>query len=61
MFEVTNDGTIVWEYMNPLFAGPRSSNDVYRAYRLPYDWLPQIERPSEHAVMPPALGEFALP
>ena len=61
VFEVTNDGTIVWEYMNPLFAGPRSSNDVYRAYRLPYDWLPQIERPSEHAVMPPALGEFALP
>jgi arylsulfotransferase ASST len=61
MFEVTNDGTIVWEYMNPLFAGPRQSNDVYRAYRLPYEWIPQLARPAEKAVTPPALGNFALP
>jgi len=61
VFEVTSDGTIVWEYMNPLFAGPRSSNDVYRAYRLPYAWIPQLERPEERAVTPPALGEFSLP
>jgi hypothetical protein len=61
VFEVAGDGAIVWEYMNPLFAGPRSSNDVYRAYRLPYDWMPQLERPTETAVAPPALGEFALP
>ena len=45
VFEVTNDSAIVWEYMNPLFAGPRPSNDVYRAYRLPYDWIPQLARP----------------
>jgi hypothetical protein len=61
MFEVTSDGAVVWEYMNPLFAGPRQSNDVYRAYRLPYDWIPQLERPTEKAVTPPALGEFAVP
>jgi hypothetical protein len=61
VFEVTNDGAIVWEYMNPLFAGPRSSNDVYRAYRLPYEWIPQLARPPERAVTPPALGDFALP
>jgi len=60
MFEVTNDGAIVWEYMNPLFAGPRGSNDVYRAYRLPYEWIPQLARPSEKAVTPPALGDFSL-
>jgi hypothetical protein len=47
--------------MNPLFAGPRSSNDVYRAYRLPYGWIPQLAKPSESAVVPPALGEFRLP
>jgi hypothetical protein len=61
VFEVTNDGTIVWEYMNPLFAGPRQSNDVYRAYRLPYAWMPQLARPSEKAVAAPALGDFAVP
>jgi len=36
LFEVTQDGTIVWEYIFPVFTGPRSSNSVYRAYRLPY-------------------------
>lgn len=61
LFEVTSDGTIVWEYMNPLFAGPRASNDVYRAYRLPYDWLPQVARPAEMPVTAPALGEFRVP
>jgi hypothetical protein len=61
MFEITTDGTIVWEYLNPLFAGPRSSNDVYRAYRLPYDWIPQLAKPTEQAVTPPALGEFRVP
>jgi hypothetical protein len=61
VFEVTRDGAIVWEYLNPLFAGPRSSNDVYRAYRLPYAWIPQLTRPTEKAVTPPRPGEFALP
>ncbi|HEY7670964.1 MAG TPA: aryl-sulfate sulfotransferase [Gammaproteobacteria bacterium] len=64
VFEVTNDGTIVWEYINALFTrgpGPRPSNAVYRAYRLPYAWIPQLERPSETAVTPPALGDFVLP
>jgi len=61
LFEVTSDGTIVWEYMNPLFTGPRSSNAVYRAYRLPYGWIPQLPSPQEAAVTPPALGEFTLP
>jgi hypothetical protein len=61
MFEVTSDRAIVWEYVNPLFAGPRQSNDVYRAYRLPYDWIPQLMRPTEQAVTPPALGSFSVP
>ncbi|HVY63385.1 MAG TPA: aryl-sulfate sulfotransferase [Gammaproteobacteria bacterium] len=62
VFEVTRDGTLVWEYMSPFFgtAGPRPSNAVYRAYRLPYDWIPQLERPKEHAVTPPALGDYKL-
>jgi hypothetical protein len=61
VFEVTSDGTIVWEYLNPLFTGQRPSNAVYRAYRLPYAWLPQLARPNERTVTPPAPGEFAVP
>src|SRR5205807_7567967 len=55
VFEVTAEGTIVWEYVHPVFtAGARPSNSVYRAYRLPYDWIPQLARPKEKAVTPPA-------
>jgi len=62
MFEVTAGGAIVWEYVNPFFTnGPRPSNTVYRAYRVPYDWIPQLPRPNEKAVTPPALGEFRVP
>jgi hypothetical protein len=62
IFEVTTDGTIVWEYVFPMFtATPRPTNSVYRAYRLPYEWIPQLARPTEKAVTPPAAGEFRLP
>ena len=61
LFEVTADREIVWEYMNPLFGGAQRSNGVYRAYRLPYDWISQLARPVETAVTPPPLEEFALP
>ena len=61
LFEVTTEGDIVWEYMHPVFSGPRASNAVYRGYRLPYDWIPQLTVPAEHAVTPPDLGEFRVP
>jgi hypothetical protein len=62
MFEVTVDGEIVWEYMSPYFSaqGPTQNNAVYRAYRLPYGWIPQLERPQETAVTPPPLSEFRV-
>lgn len=60
MFEVTSEGETVWEYMNGNFAGPRRSNSVYRAYRIPYSWIPQLEEPAETAVVPPELGEFRV-
>jgi len=37
------------------------SNAVYRAYRIPYGWIPQITRPTERAVAPPVLGDFRVP
>jgi hypothetical protein len=61
MFEVTREGAIVWEYMFPLFSGANASNAVYRAYRVPYGWIPQVENPREQRVMPPALGDFRVP
>ena len=61
MFEVTREGAIVWEYMYPLFSGANSSNAVYRAYRVPYGWIPQLMMPKEQRVTPPALGEFRVP
>jgi hypothetical protein len=52
VFEVTADSTIVWEYMS---ANPDSTlSTVYRAYRVPYDWIPQVRKPAETAVKPPA-------
>jgi hypothetical protein len=61
VFEVTKDGAIVWDYVFPLFTGARMSNSVYRAYRLPYVWIPQLARPREQAVTSPAAGTFRVP
>jgi hypothetical protein len=61
LLEVTSDRRIVWEYIYPVFAGPNATNGVYRAYRVPYDWLKQIARPAERAVVPPPNGSFRVP
>jgi hypothetical protein len=50
LFEVTPDHEIVWEYISP-FIGSRGTiqgmNMTYRAYRVPYEWIPQREKPEE--------------
>jgi hypothetical protein len=51
----------VWEYIYPRFSGPQASNAVYRGYRVPYDWLKQLARPTERAVVPPPNGDFRVP
>jgi len=63
LFEVTPDHEIVWEYINPYFrklAGKFSMNMVYRAYRVPYEWVPQLERPQETEVTPPDVSDFRI-
>lgn len=56
LFEIAPSGDIVWEYVSPYFTeGPGRSNRVYRAYRLPYGWVPQLARPSERAVVPSSI------
>ncbi len=50
IFEVTYEKEIVWEYINPYFsrfAKTFYNNMVYRAYRVPYEWIPQLDKPAE--------------
>ncbi len=68
LFEVTPDHEIVWEYVSPFFStypGGKSTdrtwNMVYRAYRVPYDWVPQLPKPQEKAVTPPDIWDFHVP
>lgn len=62
--EVTPEGETVWEFINPIPnrnapVGIRYS--VYRAYRIPYDWVPQLSKPEETAVNPPDIEKFRVP
>jgi len=40
IFEVTPENNIVWEYIYPGRTGDYTNNDVYRAYRVPPEWVP---------------------
>jgi hypothetical protein len=61
LFEVTAENEIVWEYVMPYFeAGANAFPRTYRAYRVPYDWIPQLPRPRERAVVPPNLPDFHI-
>ena len=44
-FEVTRDGEIVWEYVNPYFGGPPNAetNAVFRALRYSAEEIAQAE------------------
>jgi len=53
LFEVTPDYKTVWEYVSPYYSEKENYNMVYRAYRVPYDYVPQLARPAEKAVLPP--------
>lgn len=62
--EVTSDHEIVWEYINPYYnkiAGKYSTNMVYRAYRVPYHWIPQVEKPEETSIQPIDVTKFRVP
>jgi len=60
VFEVTTDGEIVWEYMVAPAETGRRGNAVYRAYRYPYAWIPQLTQPVEQALPRPNLRDFVI-
>ena len=49
MFEVTPEKEIVWDYVTP-YSDAGTGNMVYRCYRIPYDWVPQLDKPEENPV-----------
>jgi len=65
IFEVTNEHKIVWEYISP-YKGKEGKfihelNMVYRAYRIPYEWIPQLAQPEEVPIRPVDNLKFRLP
>ena len=69
LFQVTSNGDIVWEYVNPYFgqwadhnveSGGNLSNWIFRAQPIPYEWVPDETPRSEEVVTPPDNLEFRI-
>ncbi|MEC4748445.1 arylsulfotransferase family protein [Methylomicrobium sp. Wu6] len=68
LFQVTTDGDIVWEYVNPYskagkdaLTGKETANhQLYRGQPVPYEWVPAGTPHSETAVMPPELAHYRV-
>ena len=61
VFEVTPDHEIVWEFISPYWGKHVPMNMTYRAYRVPYEWVPQVEKPVESAIAPLDVATFRVP
>ena len=62
IIEVTPELEIVWEYVSPYnYYSYMGGSVLYRAYAVPYDDVPQLNKPLETAVVPPAFGQIVLP
>ena len=55
--EFTPDNELVWEYNYPRLG----SGLIYRAYRIPYDWVPQLPEQEEVAIERIGNTEYVLP
>ena len=64
VFEVTADHEIVWEFINPYYnniSPQHTTNMVYRAYRVPYEWVPQLGEQKEVSIEPIDVTKFRVP
>jgi len=61
IFEVTAGHDIVWEYISPFWGKLMRMNMIYRAYRVPYSWIPQLEPPREVPIEPLDVTTFRVP
>ena len=61
IMEVTAGHRLVWEYISPYWGRHFRMNMVYRAYRVPYDWIPQVDPPREVEIEPLDVTCFRVP
>lgn len=61
IFEVTAEHETVWEYISPYWGKQMNINMVYRAYRVPYEWIPQLEQPVEKPIQRIEVTSFRVP
>ncbi len=70
IFEVTREHELVWEFTNPVFNGtgdgsafqPPFMNMIYRSYRVPYEWIPQLTPPGPlKPIAPVHNSKFRVP
>jgi len=61
IFEVTAEHQMTWEYVSPYYGKKKDHNHVYRAYRIPYGWIPQVEKTEERAVVRIDNSKFRVP
>ena len=47
IIEVTPEHELAWEYISPYWGKNLRVNTFYRAYRVPYEWVPQLAPPLE--------------
>lgn len=60
IFEITSEYEVVWEYVSP-YKTNFNANMVYRAYRVPYNWVPQLQKPEEIAIEPLDISQYRVP
>ncbi len=61
IIEVTRQHELVWEYISPYWGRNFKMNLVYRAYRYPYDYIPQEEKPAQTPIEPIDVTSFRVP
>ncbi len=61
IFEVTPEHEAVWEYVSPYYGKHGNEHLVYRSYRVPYRWIPQVERPEEKPIPRLDVTKFRVP
>lgn len=62
LIEVTREHRIAWEYLSPYWSGGAHNLAlVYRAYRVPYEWVPQLPVPSPRAIARLEPADFRVP
>lgn len=61
LMEVTPDHEVVWEYISPYFGQDKVGNMVYRSYRYPYEWIPQLDKPQEVSIARIDSASFRVP